>query len=50
MCDHFVGDGGMSNRELFMTPEEHVTALRGGGFAHVAALLQSGGLILFRAE
>jgi SAM-dependent methyltransferase len=50
MCDHFVGDGGMTNRELYMTPEEHATALKDGGFAQAPVLLQSGGLILFRAQ
>jgi ubiquinone/menaquinone biosynthesis C-methylase UbiE len=50
MCDHFVGNGGMTNGELFMTREEHAAALKAGGFAKAAVLLQFGGLILFRAE
>ena len=50
MCDHFVGEGGMINRDLFMTPEEHVAALKAGGFATPNVLLQLGGLLLFRAE
>jgi hypothetical protein len=40
----------MTNRELFMTPEEHATALTTGGFPNPAVLLQLGGLILFRAN
>ena len=50
MCDHFAGADGMSNRELFMSPEEHAAALRDGGFASVELLLQRGGLVLFRAR
>jgi SAM-dependent methyltransferase len=50
MCDHFVGSQGMSDRMLFMTPEEHAAALRDGGFATVELLLQKGGLVLFRAR
>jgi SAM-dependent methyltransferase len=48
ICDHFVGEGGMSNGELFMRPEEHVSALKAGGFASVV-LMQLRGLILFKA-
>lgn len=49
MCDHFVGEDGMSDGDLFMTPEEHATALRTGGFANTAVLLKHSGLILFQA-
>lgn len=50
MCDHFAGSDGMSNGALFMTPEEHATALRDGGFSAVELRLQRGGLVLFRAR
>jgi SAM-dependent methyltransferase len=49
MCDHVVGSGGMTDRALFMTAEEHESALRAGGFASVDPLLEEGGLILYRA-
>ena len=49
MCDHFAGDGGMSDTELFMTPEEQADALKAGGFANPVVVLRLGGLILFRA-
>ena len=49
MCDHFVGQGGMSDAALCMTPEEHERALRAGGFGQVDMLLRKGGLVLFRA-
>jgi SAM-dependent methyltransferase len=49
ICDHFVGDGGMTNGELFMTSEEHVNALKQAGFTEPVLLLKVGGLILFRA-
>jgi SAM-dependent methyltransferase len=50
VSDHFVGAGGMVDTALFMTPEEHESALLGGGFSKVRLLRQDGGLVLFRAE
>jgi cyclopropane fatty-acyl-phospholipid synthase-like methyltransferase len=50
MCDHEAGDGGMNNKTLFMTRDEHAAALRDGGFSGVELLLQKGGLVLFRAR
>ena len=50
MCDHYVGDGAMSDRALFMTMEEHEAALRGAGFTNVHLLLQAGGLVLYRGD
>jgi SAM-dependent methyltransferase len=50
MCDHFVGEGGMSDTALYMTPEEHELALRAAGFSRVHMLGRDSGLILFRAE
>src|SRR5262249_28602125 len=50
MCDHFNGDGGMTNDALYMTPDEHADALATGGFSRVDELHREGSLILFRAE
>jgi SAM-dependent methyltransferase len=50
MCDHYVGDGAMTDRALFMTIEEHEAALHGAGFANVQLLLQAGGLVLYRGD
>jgi hypothetical protein len=49
-CDHFAGEGGMSNNELFMTPDEHHSAMREGGFSTVELLMLKGGLVLFAAH
>ena len=50
MCDHYVGDGAMSDRALYMTMEEHEAALRGAGFADVHLLIQASGLVLYRGD
>ena len=49
VCDHFAGEGGMTDRELFMTPTEQEAAIREGGFSAVELLMLKGGLVLFRA-
>ena len=49
MCDHFIGEGGMSDTALYMSPEEQEAALRLGGFTQVKMILRNGGLALFRA-
>jgi len=49
VCDHFVGEGGMSNTELFMTAEEQEAALRQAGFETVERLLTLGSVVMFRA-
>jgi len=49
VCDHFVGDGGMSNRELYMTIEEQDAALRQAGFSRVKNGLVVGSLSMFIA-
>jgi SAM-dependent methyltransferase len=46
VCDHFVGEGGMSNSELYMTVDEQLEALRGAGFNDVTTRLVCGGLAL----
>ena len=47
VCDHFVGEEGMTDSELFMSPKEHETAIREGGFSAVELLMLKGGLVLF---
>jgi SAM-dependent methyltransferase len=49
VCDHFVGEGGMKNEQLYMTIEEQGAALLGAGFESVELLLVKGGLALHRA-
>jgi len=50
VCDHFAGDGGMSNTALFMNKEEHENALRASGFGNVSCLLNQGGMVVYRAQ
>jgi SAM-dependent methyltransferase len=49
VCDHLVGEGGMDNRELYMTLEEHESALSAGGFEDIRLVLHKSGLVVFRA-
>lgn len=49
VCDHFAGDGGMSDDQLYMSVEEQRLALREAGFARVAPVLLKGGLVLHAA-
>lgn len=49
VCDHFVGEGGMSNDQLYMTVAEQRGALAAAGFGTVDQLLCKGGLVLHRA-
>ena len=50
VCDHFAGEGGMDDHDLYMTVEEQGEALRNAGFSEVALLLQKGGLAMWRAR
>ena len=50
VCDHFVGDGGMKNDQLYMTMEEQTASLLAAGFGKVETLLVKGGLALQRAS
>ena len=50
MCDHFFGEGGLSDDQLYMTVAEQHDALMRGGFARVEAVLVKGGLALHRAQ
>ena len=49
VCDHFYGEGGMSNAELYMTVDEQREALLGAGFTQVEQVLLKGGLVLHHA-
>lgn len=49
VCDHFAGEGGMKNTDLYMTVREQAQALNEGGFSSVVCLLEKGGLVLHRA-
>ena len=49
VCDHFAGDGGMSNSDLYMTVDEQRQALLAGGFSHVSEILRKGGMVLHHA-
>ena len=49
ICDHYYGEGGQDNSELYMSIEEHIQALHSGGFTMVSQVMIKGGLALFRA-
>jgi SAM-dependent methyltransferase len=50
VCDHFVGQGGMTNDQLYMTAEEQAAALVAAGFVSVRRLMMKGGMVLHRAS
>lgn len=50
VCDHFFGEGGMKNNQLYMSIEEQRVALQTAGFSQVTSLMQNGGLVLHRAS
>ena len=50
VCDHYVGEDGMKNDELFMTVDEQREALRAAGFEDVELVLCEKGLVLHRAR
>ena len=50
VCDHFFGEGGMQNDQLYMTVTEQRHALEGAGFGKVEQLLLKGGMVLHRAS
>lgn len=49
VCDHFLGEGGMENDQLYMTVAEQRAALVDAGFPRVKQLLMKGGLVLHHA-
>lgn len=50
VCDHFVGEGGMRNDQLYMTVAEQLEAMAGAGFGGVETLKCEGGMALHRAQ
>jgi 16S rRNA G1207 methylase RsmC len=50
VCDHYAGDNGMSNTELYMTVAEQRQALLEAGFGAVTELKLKGGLVLHSAS
>lgn len=50
VCDHFVGEGGMKNDQLYMSPKEQGEALVSAGFSQVKLLMVKGGLVLHHAD
>lgn len=49
MCDHWCGDGGMTNSELYMSLDEHAAALASAGFGSIECVMRAGTLVLFKA-
>jgi cyclopropane fatty-acyl-phospholipid synthase-like methyltransferase len=49
VCDHFSGEGGMANDQLYMSIEEQRRSLRDAGYRSVNQVNQSGTLVLHRA-
>lgn len=49
VCDHFYGEGGMANNQLYMTVTEQKEALLSAGFTRVDEVVQLKGMVLFRA-
>lgn len=49
VCDHFSGEGGMSNDQLYMSVAEQQDALVLGGFKHIRQLHARGSLVLHHA-
>lgn len=49
MCDHFYGEGAMSNTALYMTPEEQLAALSDTGL-HCSVVFKKGSLQLVQAQ
>jgi len=49
VADHFCGEGGMSNAQLYMSCDEQRQVLGSAGFADVTRVESSGSLVLHRA-
>jgi cyclopropane fatty-acyl-phospholipid synthase-like methyltransferase len=50
VCDHVVGDGGMTNESLYMTEAEQLSALHASGFTDVRLAARMHGLALIAAS
>ncbi len=46
VCDHFLGPGGQTNDQLYMTLEEQRNSFMQAGFSRVREILREGGLVL----
>jgi SAM-dependent methyltransferase len=49
VCDHFYGEGGMSNNQLYMSIDEQKQALLSSGFELVQQVIRVGTLVMHRA-
>jgi hypothetical protein len=49
VSDHFTGEGGMKDEQLYMSVEEQQHALRDAGFSKLRLVLLKGGLALHHA-
>lgn len=50
VCDHFAGEGGMPDNQLYMSLQEQGTALEEAGFSCVRKILVKGTLVLHHAS
>jgi SAM-dependent methyltransferase len=46
VSDHYAGDGGMKNTDLYMTVDEHYEALTAAGYRSISELKRKGGMVL----
>ncbi|MEM7017049.1 MAG: class I SAM-dependent methyltransferase [Pseudomonadota bacterium] len=49
VCDHFVGEGGMTNEQLYMTIDEQKQVLLDAGFDKIEQVMLKGGLVMHKA-
>ena len=49
VCDHFLGPGGMTNDQLYMSAAEQRSAIEAAGYRSVRQVLLKGGLVMHRA-
>lgn len=49
VCDHYVGEGGMTDRALYMTIDEQREAFLAAGFTDVTEVARIRGMVLHRA-
>jgi len=49
VCDHYLGEDGMKNAELYMSEDEQRAALSAAGFVRVERVVSLRGLVLHRA-
>jgi ubiquinone/menaquinone biosynthesis C-methylase UbiE len=49
VCDHFLGAGGMTNDQLYMSVAEQKFAIEAAGYNSVRQILLKGGLVMHRA-